>query len=248
MQHVDHSITFIDPLKTTGGTKNTWDDWHLIPTSRPVFNPPEMKTMTVDIPGGYGALDMSEALTGYPLYKNRTGDIEFAVHNDFGNWADRYSEIMNFIHGKNMKAILEDDPDYYYYGRFSVNEWKSGSWYSKITLEYNVKPFKLDQKSSTDEWLWDPFNFETGIIRYAKGISVAGSYTLKIPSMRMHVCPTINVSLTGNNTMKVSYAGTTYNISNGKNVIPAIVTGEKDISLVFTGTGKVTVDYRGGSL
>ena len=66
--------------------------------------------------------------------------------------------------------------------------------------------------------------------------------------MRIHVCPTIDVSLTGNNTMKVSYAGTTYNLSNGKNVIPAIVTGEKDISLVFTGTGKVTVDYRGGSL
>ena len=59
-----HSITF--------GDKNTFDDWHLIPTSRPVIAPPPFRSHTEDIPGGFGSLDLSEALTGYPLNDNRT--------------------------------------------------------------------------------------------------------------------------------------------------------------------------------
>ena len=60
-----HSITL--------GTKNTWDDWHLIPTSRPVVNPPSVKTNMIEIPGGDGVLDLTTALAGRVLYKNRTG-------------------------------------------------------------------------------------------------------------------------------------------------------------------------------
>ena len=41
-----HSITF--------GNKNTWNDWHLIPTSRPVFGLPSLKKKTLDIQGGAG--------------------------------------------------------------------------------------------------------------------------------------------------------------------------------------------------
>ena len=37
-----HSITI--------GDKNTWADWRLVPVSRPVFNPPPQKKVTVDIP------------------------------------------------------------------------------------------------------------------------------------------------------------------------------------------------------
>ena len=59
-----HSITF--------GDKNTWDDWHLIPSKRPSFNPPNVKSQYVDIPGGNGVLDLTESLTGYPLYNTRT--------------------------------------------------------------------------------------------------------------------------------------------------------------------------------
>ena len=29
-----HSVVF--------GEKNTWDDWHLVPSSRPVINPPDV--------------------------------------------------------------------------------------------------------------------------------------------------------------------------------------------------------------
>lgn len=156
MLRVPHSINF--------GNKNTWDDWHLAPSSRPLFNPPSVKTKIVDIPGANGSLDLTEALTGLPVYENRSGTIEFYVMNDYWEWYDAYSTIMNYLHGRTMMAVLEDDPMYYYKGRFSVNSWNSDKDYSKISIDYSVDPFKYMLVSTDSKWLWNPFNFETDYI------------------------------------------------------------------------------------
>lgn len=93
-----HSITF--------GTKNTWDDWHLIPKTRPLFNPPPVKTKFVEVPGGDGSLDLSVALTGRPMYGNRTGSFEFYVENGHKNWSVLYSEIMAYLHGRKLMVYI----------------------------------------------------------------------------------------------------------------------------------------------
>jgi len=158
-----HSVIF--------GDKNTWDDWHLVPETRPVINPPEPKFSKVDIPSGDGDLDLTNALSPYTYYNNRTGSIDFIVVNDMycqvdheKEWYMRYTEIMNYLHGKKMRMILEDDKQYFYEGRFSVNQWESDVHYSKITIDYDVTPYKWNLFSSLDDWLWDPFNFVTGVI------------------------------------------------------------------------------------
>lgn len=138
-----HSINF--------GNKNTWDDWHLIPSSRPVFAVPKMKTNVIEVEGGDGVIDLSTALTGFPVYSNREGSFEFIVVNDYGNWKDRYSEIMNYLHGRTVQATLEDDPDYYYEGLFTVDGWESpsdGTW-SNITINYSVKPYKISKTENS---------------------------------------------------------------------------------------------------
>ena len=129
-----HSITF--------GEMNTWTDWHLVPSTRPVFNPPALKKKTLEISGGSGLIDVSESLTGYPLYTNREGSVEFIVMNGYKSWEKTYSDIMDYLHGHYMRAILEDDPDYYYEGRFTVNNWKSDSRWSLITIDYSLAPYK----------------------------------------------------------------------------------------------------------
>ena len=101
-----HSITI--------GDKNTWDDWHLIPASRPLFNPPPVKTNYIDIPARDGNMDLTEVLTGKPVYNNRTGSWTFYVENGFKDWTVLYSEIMVYLHGREFRAVLEDDPGYYY--------------------------------------------------------------------------------------------------------------------------------------
>lgn len=180
-----HSITFGDlAVKNDNGLtqsyiegRNTWKDWDLIPSDRPSVSAPAPNKKMIAIPGTNGALDMSTVLTGYMTYQNRTGSWNFIVANrsidtspyppegKFTHWANNYTNIMNYIHGKSMKCVLEDDPEYYYQGIFAVESWNTNKSYSNITINYDLQPFKRLISASDEPWLWDPFNFETGIIR-----------------------------------------------------------------------------------
>lgn len=232
-----HSITF--------GTKNTWDDWHLIPTSRPVFNPPSVKTSTIEIPGGDGALDLTTVLAGRPLFKNRTGSLEFYVENGFRDWTVLFSEIMGYMHGQKMKAVLEDDPAYFYEGRFAVNTWKSNKERSTIVIDYDVNPYKQDILGTDEEWIWDTFNFETGIIRNYKNLPVNGRLEMVILVDMMPVSPTI---LASNSGMTVSHNGATYDLIKGLNSFPDLILEKGENTLIFTGSGTITIAQTGGRL
>ncbi len=232
-----HSITI--------GSKNTWDDWHLIPSSRPLFSPPTVKTNTVDIPGGDGVLDLSTALAGRPTYNNRTGSWTFYVENGFKNWSVLYSEIMVYLHGQTFKAFLEDDPGYYYEGRFSVNAWKSDKDYSQITIDYDVAPYKQSRTVSGSDWLWDTFNFETGVIRNYKNIAVNGTLSVVVVGDMMNAALVIICSDSG---MSVEYEGTSYSLSKGSNSMTALVLKQGENTLTFSGSGTVTIENVGGRL
>lgn len=245
-----HSITF--------GDKNTWDDWHLVPMERPSITPPDKKSNTIDVPGSNGSLDYSESLTGYPLFQNRQGSIEFMVMNGYGSWIGRYTEILNYLHGQTMHMILDDDPGYYYEGCFEVNEWKSDKEYSLITIDYDVYPYKKEITSSLEDWLWDPFDFEHGYIREYKNLTVtAGTqYVLNIPGSTMPVVPKINATIPSGATLTVTYkdlsnTNKTVELNNGANTLRNMLIFKDRNQLKFNATGgnpTISVDYRGGLL
>ena len=253
-----HSLTI--------GSKNTWDDWHLVPTSRPVVSPPSVKTKTIDIPGGDGIIDLTESLTGYPVYNNRTFLQEFVVLNDFcelvdthEEWYSRYSDIMDYIHGQRMQLLLDDDEEYYYEGRFSVNSWKSDKNYSHITIESSLGPYKWARRITTDSnWVWDTFNFETGIIFSSifKDISVnTVTKTVQLSSRligRAPVCPTFVVTNAANGIqVREGSSGSWTTLQNGSHQISSIVFHGQATQLQFktsSGTGTVSVEFRQGRL
>lgn len=251
-----HSITF--------GDKNTWDDWRLVPSSRPVFNPPAQKVKTLDIPGGDGVIDLSQALTRYPVYQNRTGSIEFIVMNDFKPWYMAYSDIMDYLHGQSMTAVLEDDPEYFYEGRFTINTWKSEKDWSRIVIDYDVGPYKWSMLSSIDDWLWDPFNFQNGMIRSAffKNIKVTTSVkTHRLNAAlfgRAPVCPRFIVTSTDQRGVHIRFVNNQLGIDvtkllpDGIIQIPEFVFfGERGATLYMrcdSGTGTVSIDFRQGRL
>lgn len=145
-----HSVTF--QMAIEGYKKNTWDDWGLIPSSRPVINPPKRKEKIIEIPGRDGYLDLSTALTGYLVYENRTGQMEFLVRKDYPKeWTDLYSEILFFLNGRKTLVVLEDDPLWHYIGSVSLNEWesKSDGTGSKIVIDYDLEPYKRYYKQSS---------------------------------------------------------------------------------------------------
>lgn len=133
-----HSIYFIDG----NVTKNTWTDWHLIPTARPVLPQPSPAYNFVDIPGKDGSLDLSDYLIGRPTYSDRSGAFEFFVDNDHEDWTAIRAALAAFFNGKRMKMWLEDDPLYYYEGRFFFRGWTPDASYSKVTIEYRVSPYR----------------------------------------------------------------------------------------------------------
>lgn len=241
------------------GDKNTWDDWHLIPTSRPKFNMPNVKTNYVDIPGGDGVLDLTTALTGRPTYGNRQGSFEFLVINDYGEWYERYSDIATYLHGKEFKAILDDDPDWYYEGRFALNEWKSDKDWSKITINYNVGPYKKSILSSGDKWLWDTFCFgytEGGVevpgdkIESIKNIIVNGTFTVTYTGDVYESSPIISCSKYQNTdlSMTVTINNKTFTLFQGTNVLESITFSTGPNELVFNGVGIVSIENTGGRL
>lgn len=165
-----HSLTIkVFSSRSSGAwIYNTYDDFHLVPTSLPVISTPGIKTKSVEVPGADGAIDLTESLTPYPLYNNRTGSLEFALLtsalSSTSAWTRIYSEITNKIHGRICQIILEDDPDWFYEGRIAVNQWQSsndGKW-PIITLNYDLQPYKLSTTKSIDETLPTGYTLPSG--------------------------------------------------------------------------------------
>lgn len=164
-----HSVKFDD--------YDSWEDWRLIPTSRPVIAPPTERTSFVTVPGRHGKVDLSWALSGGPIYDNRTGTLEFIVVIDnvvWNSWHIAYQTIMEALQGHRSKVILSDDPCFYYEGLCYVNSWTSDERYSTIKISYDLYPYKKRVVFSEGDWLWDPFDFENGVI----GDSVSGEEML----------------------------------------------------------------------
>lgn len=159
-----HSITF-SPVdeQSTSGKINTWEKWHVIPTSKPYVSPPDVKEEYVEIPGMNGALDYTDLLSGSPVYSMRKGKWEFAVLtamdgvNENKDWAKVYSTILMDIHGKRFRVTLEDDPTHYYVGRVKVSDYKSDKERGTISIDYTLNPYKTPwfADDENDEWKWN---------------------------------------------------------------------------------------------
>lgn len=203
-----HSITF--------GEMNTWDDWHLVPSTRPIFNPPTLKKKTLEISGGNGLIDVSESLTGYPLYNNREGSIEFIVMNDYKNWEEAYSDIMDYLHGQSMRVILEDDPEYYYEGRLTVNNWRSDSKWSLITIDYSLAPYKTKIETTKSDILF--------VTSENRSVTFNSDFYGRAP-----VCPVFEVEATSDLGINVTFINSqlglreTKKLYNGKTQVPEFV-------------------------
>lgn len=230
--------------------KNTWDDWHLIPSTRPLVNPPRPNTKGVQIPGMNGTVDMSRVLTGYMTYQNRSGSWEFIVENGHLDWATTYSTIMAYLHGKEMYCVLEDDDKYFYKGLLSVNSWKSDKSWSLIAIDYDLYPYKQTIQSYDEDWLWDPFNFETDIVAtYSYSIPANENVTwIIVPSQEIKK-PSIYTSASTNDVVAY-FNGSNHYLTNGTNKYDWFTVGDSEKSIMFTNNGSssaiVKISYRGG--
>lgn len=232
-------MSYVDVLF---GDVKSHEDWGLkLETIQLSF--PEAKTDQVDIPGSNGVIDLTE-VNGRVCYKNRTMTLTFSLDDDYVEWHLLSSRIAKELHGKMIKCILPDDPNYYYEGRFSIDSKKTNDVITDIVITGDVHPFKLDVYSSSEEWLWDPFSFEDGIIRSYHDIEISGTTSVSVIGSEMPVVPKFICSAD----MDLEFNGSVFRLSAGENMDYDIILSGGENQLIFTGQGTVTIEYRGGIL
>lgn len=203
--------------------RSTFYDWHLILTAKST-TPPEPKTNLVNIDGINGSLDLSEALTGDVVYNDRTVTASFWT--DYGKRADRENilqEILTAVHGRKIKIVDPDYPDYYFYGRVKIKSYSNILPYMTLSLEAICDPWRYAKEETTRKI--EVTDVEVNAVIYNHGVK--------------KLCPSIVVegSVTlGYGNYKSTLSAGTYKITDlqldrGSNVVT--VSGNGSITFVY---------------
>jgi len=231
----------VNEIGITIGEKHTYRDWGLMwaTVSVPM---PDARTKTVEVPGANGVLDLTEAINGAVCYANRSITLTFTVNCDMEAWHVLYARIASYCHGKRLKVTLDTDPSYYYEGRITVQSTKDNNVYGDLTITVDADPYKCEITSSAEDWLWDPFSFETGVIR--EYMNLSSPCTINVVGTAAPVVPVITCSAA----LSLKFGGNTYALKQGENENPDIVIRPGENEMEFTGSGTFAIDFRGCSL
>lgn len=230
--------------------KNTWDEWALMPVKagKIEFATAELRYDSAEVAGSDDVLDFTEALTGYPLYNQRRGSITFRFFDNGTPVRNRFDQLKSAIHGKKAKAIIEDQPEYFYEGRFMVGNLtyaSRGNW-AEVEISYLLNAYKLEMTSSAEDWLWNPFNFETGVIREYNNLSVEGLLDVTVIGSAKPTVPRFIVN--AETSITLTFGNTIYPLSEGVNVVPTVLLLDQEYTMRFTGLGTVSIDMTAGAL
>lgn len=245
----DFSINFGEISDHNVAGANTWDDWHLIPSSRPFISHPDFLTKYIEIPGMDGYIDLSEYLRGRPVYKPRTGSLTFYVDNGHEDWEIIRTKMVRMLHGKKLKMQLTNDPLYFYEGRFKVDGWSSGANWSQVTISYQLDPYKytIDYRGAADI-IWDTFNFETDYDYYNATYHIEVTddkpYSLSIADMGSVISLMISCV---SGSVTATYGDVIKSVSSGETVeLGESYSGKSKVKI--TGNGTIDILWREGRI
>lgn len=207
------------------GDKHTFDDWGLVLIEKSI-GLPEPKTSGLEIEGADGELDTSEILTGEIKFHNRLLTFKFTIMDDYEDFDDKVTAIANYLHGKKMKIIRDEDNLHYFYGRCAINEWLTDRRIGQIAISCNCEPYKYDLNET--------------VIR----ATINGTTRINVYGKRKTVSPVITV--TGN--VSLSIGNDSIELYEGDNEILDFYIREGNNMLTFTGVGTVEISYMGGEL
>lgn len=189
--------------------------------------PPLPKTSFVEVPGGHGKLDLSEAF-GEVKFNNRTITIVLTkVMKDEATFYTQWNEFVSTYSGKKLRVWFSEEFGFYYVGRIvNINPVKEKNIWT-ITLEIDCEP-------------WHYVGDIT--IVNINATSTIKNVTLK--NLRKRVIPKITTT----NETTITFAGKTVNLSAGTTRITDFVLDPGDNIFKVSGSGTVTFEYQEGGL
>lgn len=143
------------------------------------LTPPSIKTYTVDIPGGHGKLDLTEALFGDVAYNNRKQEFIFYLIN-VKDFEKAKTDISTMLHGKYFEYKMTMDPEYTYKGRFTIDNYSHTAFASgnlgeiKISIDADPFKYKKDRVFVISAIGGETYSFESGRKRVLPSIETDG--------------------------------------------------------------------------
>lgn len=121
-----------------------FDEFGCIMLDGYTMDPPKPKTVFVDIPGGDGSLDLTDALTGDCVYEGREHKFPMLAV-DVGSVESFKTKLLKALHGKRCKYEVTMDPGFYYSGRFTFSEFEE----QQVSNYDNAITFNLEISADT---------------------------------------------------------------------------------------------------
>lgn len=207
------------------GNYHSYDDFGLI-LNKKLINAPKPKSHYVDIEGADGSLDFSEAF-GEVKFQRRDLEFQFTSLVPRSEFWTTFTEIQNALHGREFEIIDDEDPDYYYIGRVTIDKWSIDKVIGSFTVKVEAEPYKyhLRETQRTD--------------------TITGTKVLVYKNDRKSVVPVFRASAP----MTLVFGKTSTSIGSGADYYsPEIIFREGNNSLTVTGEGTLTVRYQEGAL
>lgn len=191
--------------------------------------PAKPKTNNIDIPGGDGSIDLTEA-HGEVKFKDRDCTFTFTVTpDDAMSFEERKTHVANVLNGLKCKIILDKDDKYYYVGRCTINQYKQDGHLKQITVNAKVEPYK--------------YKIDKTIVTVA---TTETEKLLLLKNSRKSVVPKITCSTD----TEIAYNGIAFTLKKGTHQVLdfALTQPETVISIMSALPGTTTFEYQEGAL
>lgn len=205
--------------------KHSIIDWDLLMVSKSIPLP-EPKTISVDIPGRDGKIDLSNAF-GEIKYENRTLTFDFDIFSNPSKWWELREKIAQTLYDKKIKIILDQDSNYYYSGRCKITSFTTTFTVAHISIECDCEPFKYKLT-------------ETSI---SNNLVAGETYTFS--NLDKSVIPIFELS----DETTVEFEGNSYSLSAGTHkVLDIIFKRGNNYIKIISGTGTMKLTYQEATL
>lgn len=185
---------------------------------------PQAKISKVSIPGRNGDLDMSEALTGFVMYENRTITVQLGIGGKDA-YVKKNNILMNYV-GKIVQVSFSHISGYYK-GRCTVKSIEiDNDLHTTVVLSFDCEPFRYEDAPIT------------------KNVTLNGqTTTISCPNLQMPSQPTVTTS----SQTTIRYESQQVTVSKGEHLLPfSLAPGSNELRV--TGTGMFKITYQRGIL
>ena len=246
MKKITNGVTIT--IISTGKSYHTLKDWNLAIGNNNCIGDPTQETYYLDVPGADGFLDYSDSLTGRPVFKERSIEITLGGKLNREKWTAFISNLRILLQGKKIRIVFDDFPGYYWEGRCELSSFERSREIGTFKLSIpQADPYGYSLNENSENWFWDPFDFELGVIDDPITITLtaeSNTSTCTIVHGNVPFIVSIRVSDLGDVGLSMTDGTDNYLLKLGDNPFAQLLVDTEDLTLTFTGRGSLQVIYR----